>query len=354
MGKPKNVAEAIAANVAGDKHFKELQQQKKLLAQLAEARKDRDKALKLLSSQEEFRREIVDGVTALEPYPEFHYHPAKVKNLLVVPMLKLSDWHIGEKIDSNSTEGFGRYNYAIARSRIRQIVEDFLQWVEINRHLYVIETCAVSCEGDFVSGNIHKELEVTNEFPLPQQTVRAGQLLADVFHIIAPHFKRVDIYELLVDNHSRLTLKPQAKQGGENSIQYAMYAVTNALVANIGNLKIRQEALSILANVNGKKFLIEHGHNIRGQMGIPYYGMQRKVGREAVRRMNTRKHFDYLSIGHFHVEALIEGRVIVNASLSGTSEYDHSLGRMAEPGQVAFFVHPKYGIFNLTTFRGKV
>ena len=37
-------------------------------------------------------------------------------------------------------------------------------------------------------------------------------------------------------------------------------------------------------------------------------------------------------------------------SLSGTSELDHGMGRHAEPCQVAFLVHPKYGEMNKIEF----
>jgi hypothetical protein len=41
-----------------------------------------------------------------------------------------------------------------------------------------------------------------------------------------------------------------------------------------------------IADVLGKHFLLAHGHHIMGQLGIPYYGMQRDKAREAVKRMN--------------------------------------------------------------------
>jgi len=66
--------------------------------------------------------------------------------------------------------------------------------------------------------------------------------------------------------------------------------------------------------------------------------------------MGTDKSFRYIGIAHWHVPAFLEGAVIVNGSLSGTTEFDHSQGRHADPTQVAFMVHPNHGMFNYTPF----
>ena len=52
------------------------------------------------------------------------------------------------------------------------------------------------------------------------------------------------------------------------------------------------------------------------------------------------------------VASFIEGMTIVNGSLSGTSEFDHSCGRHASPCQVAYLMHGKHGLFNLVPFHG--
>lgn len=108
--------------------------------------------------------------------------------------------------------------------------------------------------------------------------------------------------------------------------------------------------MSHLATIANHKFLISHGDTIKSQLSIPYYGVARLLGREARRRMNTGLGFDFQLIGHFHVPAFVEGQTIINGSLSGTSEFDHSCGRHAGPQQVAFMIHPEHGLFNLTPF----
>jgi len=306
-----------------------------------------------LGSRQEFADSVCASVAAMEPFPLFAYRAPKGSPKPIVAVLKLSDWHIGEVVKTSETGGFNRFNWAIAQSRIHNIVRDFCEWVDVQRNFYRIDKCAVFGEGDYVSGDIHGELLATNEFPLPEQTAKAGLLLGEVLRILCGRFKEVEAFLVGADNHGRLQKKPQAKQKTSNNMSFLVHALAKSHTAMCKNLRMTvSEDAKLLCNVNGKKFLIEHGDNIRGVLGIPYYGIGRLIGKEGTRRMNTDKGFDYLSIAHFHCPAIIEMRTLVNGSLSGTTEFDHGQGRHARPSQVAFLVHPKHGVFNWVPFHG--
>jgi hypothetical protein len=306
-----------------------------------------------LGSREEFIRAAAGAVVAAEPFKPFRFTVARRDNAAeVVAAIKLSDWHIGEVVQPGEVEGLNEFNWAIAQERMHAIVNDFLKWIEVQRTAYRIDEVAVLAEGDYVSGDIHPELLATNEFPLPVQAANAGRLLGETVRRLAAHFKRVNVYFIGADNHGRLTRKPQAKQKSTNNASYMVWAILDRDVAHTKNVKVvRAEGMKMNVDINGFKFLIEHGDTVRGVLGIPYYGFGRATGREAKRRMNTDLGFHYWSIGHFHVPAIIEGNILVNGSLSGTTEFDHSAGRHAEPSQVAFLVS-KHGIFNWVPFSG--
>ncbi len=306
-----------------------------------------------LGSQSEFAEACCAATVAAEPFKPFAFRKSGKTATPIVAVAKFSDWHIGEYVNSREVEGFNRYDYEIACQRIFGIARDFLDWVDVMRSAYRIDRCVIMGLGDYVSGDIHPELLATNEFPLPEQTARAGLLLGEVFRIICGRFKEVEALLVGADNHGRLQKKPQAKQKSNNNMSYLVHTLAMSHAERCGNLKpFVATGAKLLHSINGKKFLMEHGDNIRGQMGIPYYGFARLVGKEATRRMNTPRGFDYLSIGHFHVPAIIDGRIYVNGSLSGTTEFDHGQGRHAAPSQVAFLVHPKHGIFNWVPFQG--
>jgi hypothetical protein len=305
-----------------------------------------------LGNREEFIAEVCGSIVAQEPYPPFSYPKRKAKHSSpVVPVLVLSDWHIGEVVNANEVEGFNAYNWEIAQAGVFGLVEDFLRWVEIQRSFYPINECALFVLGDMISGDIHGELIATNEFPLPVQTANAGNLLGEVFRIISGHFKKVTAYEVAADNHSRLQKKPQAKQKSQNSMGYLVHEIAGRFAGKCKNFKpVIADGMKMVAKVNGRGFLLEHGDNLRGVLGIPFYAYARSIGREATKRMGTNLGFDFYVTGHFHTPCIIEGRTIINGSLSGTSEYDHAAGRWARPCQVAFLTHPHHGIFNFTPF----
>ena len=304
---------------------------------------------------------IRETVKKLEPLPPVAYRvPKKLSSdAKMAVVLKLSDWQIGEVIRAEETECFGVFNWKIAQERIAEIVRKVISWTATHRMAFNIPHLYVFCEQDFISGDIHDELKVTNEFPSPVQSVRAGQLLAKTIATLAPWFPEVHVCQVGGDNHSRLQKKPQAKQKAENSFGYVVYAVANESLRNIPNVEIQeQEGMTFLADVVGQKFLCEHGDTIKSHMGFPYYGIGRKKWREAFRRMIVRRKrdigFDYMSLGHFHVPSVIEEICLINGSLTGTTEFDHSQGRHAGPSQVSFMVHPKHGIFDWTAWKTNV
>jgi len=297
--------------------------------------------------------DIKTAIIAEPPFPRVQIVEHQATTSPIAAVLKLSDWQIGEVIEASETEGFGVFNFEIAEARVQKLVHHFLGWIDMHRKAgYNLRVLHIFSEADLVSGNIHYELEVTNQFPVPVASVKAGFLLAWVVSQLAPHFDKIEIWEESADNHGRLTRKNQAKQGALNNYSYISHIVCNEKLRDHANVNIHMgDGTKLLADVLGKKFLISHGHHIMGQMGIPYYGFERDRAREAVKRQNTDKTFDYISMGHWHVPAIVSGNILVNGSLTGTTEFDHMQGRHALPSQVSFMVHPAHGLFNWVAWK---
>lgn len=304
-----------------------------------------------VGAQKELGVALAAAVKASDPFPRYVYSGPKVEKVSVEPALMLSDWHVGEVIQYDEMEGFNEYSYQIAEDRIFDIIDSFLKWVEVQRKIYHIRNLSVFALGDWVSGNIHQELIATNEFPLPVQTAKAGLLFGEVLCRLGTRFNKVTVHEVGADNHGRLQPKPQAKQKASNSMSFLVHTIANQVTEKQGNIFPNIAAgMKMVVEVANHNFLLEHGDTVKAYMGTPYYGMNRERGREAIKRMGTDKVFHYQGLAHWHVPAFLEGSVIVNGSLSGTSEFDHSQGRYADPAQVAFMVHPKHGMFNYTPF----
>lgn len=325
---------------------------------------------KLFSGYQTVLRDTIhEAVEALEPLPPAKYTEGQASDSEIAAVFKASDWHIGAVTNAWETEGFGQFNWALAQERVNYMAQKFLGWVETHRKSFKIPKLYILSEGDMVSGGIHYELDVTNEFPVPVQAVKAGGLLAQFVGTLAPHFKEVHFSQINIDNHSRLTRKLQFAQGGENSWQYVVHELANAKLAKHGNINtLTAGGIRQIVDVNGIKILTEHGHEVKAFLGTPYYGLDRLRGKEASKRMQAMLErerneslsafqkeigFDYMSIAHWHVPAVLGNTILINGCLPGTTEYDHAYGRSAKPSQVSFLVHPKYGMFDWTPWTAK-
>lgn len=271
----------------------------------------------------------------------------------VTAVMHWTDWHMGSIQEAEEVEGIASFSPEILEERILdRLVPEFIEWVNLHRHSYHVDHLVVLDTGDNISGDIHDELRVTNAFPTPVQAIRAAELKAKAMYLLAQHFDKVTVHFIVDDNHGRLTQKPQCKQGGLNSHNYTVGYVFGVLCKNMKNVDIRLYPMhQKVVNVANQRYLITHGHGIRGWAGIPFYGIERKVGKESKVRLHdpADRRFTKIVQGHFHV-SLVSDWYIISPSVSGTDAYDHKNGRRAEPGQSGWFVHPIRGEFDHTLF----
>lgn len=292
---------------------------------------------------------VRDAINAVEPLPTVvDNNSLKPSGTPVSEVWHFSDWHIGEVIDADEVEMFNAYNYDIARQRIQHFVHTALRWTKTIRSNHKLDELVIICTGDFISGDIHEELKITNEFPSPVQCVKAGTLLAEAAATAASYFSKVRVEFIVPDNHSRLTKKPQAKLAGLNSFNYIVGYIAKETLRKHSNVEFNlYPAVQQVVTVQNTRYLCRHGHGIKGTWGIPYYGVERVTSQAAKARLNMpgNRKFDRLLIGHFHAP-LRSQYWCIGGSLSGTSEFDHDNNRYAKPSQTVWLVHPNHGEFN--------
>jgi len=308
-----------------------------------------------------FFDEIEHAIRPLPPIPVEYRSSAKgtrVSNPVAAVML-VSDGHHGACQEPNEIEGFNEFNPEIGRARQLHYASDVVEWVELHRHSYKIDELHMLVAGDLVSGNIHQELLVTNAWPLPVQAVRAAELLAQQIEILVPHFSKIVVEFIVEDNHARLTKKPQCQEGGLNSVNYVVGHHAKVLVSQQKHVEFNiYPQYEVVVPVLNRRYLLCHGHGVRGWAGLPYYGIERKVARESIARlqiiMEDKEKADKIGFhryvfGHWHVP-LDFPLYMAGGSVSGTTAYDHKQGRHALPSQSAWLVHPKWGEFDRTNF----
>lgn len=264
-------------------------------------------------------------------------------------VLHLTDLHNGEVTKKDEVDGFNEFNPEIFTQRLETLADKLLNFVEVQRSGYDIPTLHMLLTGDYISGDIHEELKVTNAYPAPVQSVRAGYDIGALVASLSPHFKNVIIDAITLDNHGRMTKKNQASEGGENNWGYVVAHIIKQHLAAFKNVTVNIHAkASALVPIGSEKYLLFHGHQIKGWAGIPYYGFDRRVAMEAIKRMGFPEvAFTKMVMGHFHV-AVDAPQWIIGGSLSGTNAFDHACGRHSQAHQTSWLVHPSHGQFAFT------
>jgi len=292
------------------------------------------------------------------PFPTLYKPQDIAVRSPVEAALQCTDWHYGANQEADEIERFGEFSPAICEERVLdKLVPTYVNWVEQHRKAYQCDTLRVLSTGDLISGDIHDELKITNSFPTPVQSVKVAYLFSDMIQALAPFFKNVVVDFVTADNHGRLTKKPQSKEEGLNNFGYVIAHLAKERLKTHKNVQFNiHSVMQAVIHIQGMSYLMMHGHQVQGWAGIPFYGIERKVGKEAQKRLRALPQlreavrFDKLLIGHFHTPSNMEDWMI-GGSLSGTDAYDHKNGRYSRPTQTGWFVHPKHGEFDWTRFR---
>ena len=306
---------------------------------------------------EVFFEEVMSAIQPVTMMPPVNFE--QKSGTPVMPCLHLTDLHVGAVQDPNEIEGFNAYSPEISERRLTDLTSRWLKWTDYQRKAYTINDAAIIITGDLISGDIHEELRNTNAYPSPVQVVEAARMASALIAQIAPYFHSVAVHFVSEDNHARLTKKPQAKEAGMNSLNYLVGKMIEAYVGELENVRMNiYPMLEKVIAVNERLYLITHGHTIKGWMGVPWYGVERKVSKEAQSRLHLIMQeverakeigFHKYVFGHFHTP-IDTPLYSCGASLQGTDAYDHQAGRYANPGQSAWLVHPRNGEFNRINF----
>lgn len=318
--------------------------------QLAKVESKLEAAKRASGEQKVLSLALEEAIKVAEPI-ELEYKPQKRSKLgaPVTHVMHLTDLHYGEVIEAREIEHFNAFSPEIAVERLQNLGAKVIEKTRAEREGYNIPNLHILGTADYISGDIHRELQVTNAFPCPEQAVGCGYALGALVMMLAPHFQNVIVDMITLDNHGRMTAKPQAAEGGRNNWGYVTAEILKQHVREQKNVKVNVHPhASALVDIGPERYLLFHGHQIKGWAGLPYYGFDRRVALEAVKRMAfTEKAFTKLLCGHFHV-SVDSPYWMIGGSLSGTNAFDHACGRHMRAHQTSWLVHPKHGQFDWT------
>ena len=166
-------------------------------------------------------------------------------------LIILSDLHIGQTFDSI----FGKYNTDIAKDRLNQLLNEVLSI----RDLHNSRKCYVSLQGDLISGNIHKSIQVTNRENVIEQVKNATELVSSFCYEFSLLFENVFLSNVS-GNHTRIERKEDAIHD-ERLDDIISWAVELSL-KHIDNFHVLHRNIDTgIADIDirGKSYIAVHG-----------------------------------------------------------------------------------------------
>jgi hypothetical protein len=283
--------------------------------------------------------------TALPPALDFR-RKAQITEACV---LHLSDGHHDQVVRPDEVGGLEEYNFPISCARAERLVDTVIEWTQDTLvPKFQFPTLTVLAYGDFTSGEIHNATQRSYYRNTFKNCLAIGQLHALMYRDLAAHFEAVNIL-YLAGNHGRRTVKKDYG-GAHDNFDYLIAEIARLHCRGLENVSFQiPDAWSANINIGDVGFNVAHGDDVRGNLGIPWYGLvRRQKGLVALGAAAGGQRIRYYCIGHHHAAATlsdIDGEMMVNGAWVGTDSYSYnSFSGYREPAQWLHGVNPKHGV----------
>lgn len=312
-----------------------------LKAQLAATQKN-ETTLKVLAE------EVKQLVHPIPPYNEMWKRQAKgpTKESLV---LHLSDGHHDSVILPHRVQGLEAHDFNVAMARGEHLVDGLLNFTQNNMASHQFETLYILAYGDHTQGEIHGAVHHTHFGNMMRNCLAIGQFHSQMFRDLAAWFPEVKILYLSGNHGRRKEVAKKDYHASWDSWDYLIAETAKSYCSDLYNVEfIIPDSFSAVMEIEGFNFCCFHGDDIKGWMGIPWYGIERKTRRlTALTSAHDRK-IDYYCLGHFHAcatQQCLKGETIINGAWPACDPYSfNALDGYNEPMQMLHGVHEKQGV----------
>ncbi len=278
------------------------------------------------------------------------YKPPRGNKLIREHMvMHLSDGHHDQVILPEECGGLENYNFPVSCARAERYVDTVNEWAtDTLAPKFNFTDLWILAYGDHTSGEIHGHAQRSyfrNQF---RNCYAIGQLHALMIRDLAPNFGRVHVV-YLPGNHGRRTVKKD-HHGAHDNWDYLVGELARMHCRDLLNVNfLIPDAWSVNLDINGIGCNLSHGDDVKGSLGIPFYGMvRRQKGLIALGAVNGGIPLRYFFMGHHHVAATlsdINGELLVNGAWAGTDAYAYNtFSGYREPAQWIHGMNPRHGI----------
>lgn len=193
---------------------------------------------------------IAESLKNVKPYQSKvveNIHKFSENDLLI----GLNDIHFGANISND----WNIYNSDVAKERF----EKYLSSIRDIKNTHNPEKCYVCGNGDLISGNIHKTIQISNKENVIEQVMGVSELIAWFLSELSNDFIEV-IFVAVSGNHSRLSKKDESPLG--ERLDDLMPWYIKARLQNVDNIKILETGVRStfnIINIRGLNYLNVHG-----------------------------------------------------------------------------------------------
>jgi hypothetical protein len=298
-----------------------------------------------LRTQQEFLAAVLEVCTVDVPLPVFPPLRQDTHKPHRSVVIQISDWQGGQKVSLCDTGG-NVYDWEIMLSRQARFFEGVVGSIRNVMRAYCIDGIVLAYTGDILEGyKVFAEQGYQLCRDAGAQVVEGAAAWASFEGSLMREFPGIPVRRFTVlGNHG----VPEGRKGGAvtSTVNYE-YIWVNLLEANTAALGIESQYATdgrLLFEVAGQSCLITHGDEIRGQMGIPFYGI-RTAWMKHTQELDCL--FRYWFFGHIHQTSMVTYGNGAALSCGDAVGYNNLTGKLRNPSST-----PMQSVYFLSHERG--
>ncbi len=266
-----------------------------------------------------------------------------------IAVLHFSDLHFGKRTKD--------FNISIAEERMVKLCKAVSQIVDARKKWASIDEAIVLWGGDFLENEvgIFPAQPHLIDIDLLDQMVKVGpEIVVNTMLSLGDTFRNMTV-RAVPGNHGRLS-HFNSQRSNADSVFYEIAKKMIGMTDPKLHKRIQwdlpldrtpgEEWFSRFPIIGKHEGMLIHGHEIRGVLGFPWYGVGKKV--QGWNTSKITRGFNNFWMGHFHTAAAFKlNDIYVMASGSIESSNEYALQNMASggtPNQRITFFNEKYGM----------
>lgn len=302
---------------------------------------------KRADTREAMRKAIEENISLLEiapvkPPPK-QKRPSKATPEFAIPLV--SDLQLAKQ-----TQG---YNTEVCEERMEEYAEKIAAITRVQRTDHPVDDCHVLNLGDIVEGELifpGQSHEIDASL-YRQVTVDGPRIMGNFLRRLLAEFQTVKVWSV-IGNHGAIGGRSRREMNPESNADRMLYTILEMMFQDEPRIEFitPQRDWYLIADLGANlRFLMFHGDQIRGSLGMPWYGYGKKIlGWKALAANGLMADFDHAVSGHWHTPTSMyinDVRVWVNGTTESHNAYaQENLASMGRPSQRLLFGRPDIGV----------